>query len=192
MLKWNDTELSEQARYKVGPGFGDCHTLALSPIASHIAIGNVNGDDLSEWDFETNMMMPRYQSEDGLARRFTSAAFSRDGKRLVTTTTGGYFVVWDTSTRSQQKMFRAIPSGVGHVSSFSDDGTILMTASVPGTTDIPSAAKLWRVGDWSLIVDVCQDGRPKDSPMHLSSVAMSGSGATVALGDLNGNLYLWH
>ena len=105
-----------------------------------------------------------------------SAAFSKDGKWLVTGSRDNNARVWDVASG---KLLLLLSANSGTVESvaFSPDGTKVLTGS--------KTARMW-----SLTTDDPQQ-QTISAPAGITTFALAPDGKTILAGDVNGNTGLW-
>jgi WD40 repeat protein len=101
-----------------------------------------------------------------------SAAFSPDGRRIVTTSTDKTARIWDVATGSEIKVLRGHESSVTSAT-FSPDGTRIVTASEDGT------ARIWDVHlatmtTMNLLVETCRHRLPGLSKLSRDDMRLLG------------------
>jgi WD40 repeat protein len=116
------------------------------------------------------------RSFSGHTDSIISAAFSKDGKWLITGSRDNTARVWNTASG---KLLLLLSANAGQVNSvaFSPDGTQVLTGS--------DSARLW-----SLIVDNPQQ-QTLSASAGISTFALAPDGKSVLIGDVNGNNGLW-
>ena len=105
-----------------------------------------------------------------------SAAFSKDGKWLVTGSRDNNARVWDVASGKLVLLLSA-NSGMVDSVAFSPDGTKVLTGS--------NTARLWSItADDPLQQTI-------SAPAGISTFALAPDGKTILVGDVNGNTGLW-
>jgi WD40 repeat protein len=155
------------------PGDGDPRAEALSPDDRTIAVGREHATLVL--DATTGQTIAGPMVQDG---SITALAFSPDGTRVVTASSGDVAIIWDAATG------RAIAGPLTHQSSisfaaFSPDGTRVVTGSADKT------ARIWDAAT----------GRAMTGPLRhgddVAIAAFSPDGARVATGSADGTARIW-
>jgi WD40 repeat protein len=115
------------------------------------------------------------QSFSGHTDSIVSAAFSGDGKWLVTGSKDNTARVWEVASGKQTLLLSGNTSQVDSVA-FSPDGAKVLTGS--------NTARLWNItnDNQQLIVS---------APAGITASALAQDGKTIVIGDENGNTSLW-
>ncbi len=157
-----------QPRKDVNIGGG---TLALSPNGN-IFVTGVNPDATLR-DVSTGQVI---RTLSGHTDSVVSAAFSKDGKMVVTGSWDNNARVWDVASG---KLLLLLSANSGYVNSvaFSPDGTKVLTGS--------NTARLWSIA----VDDPMQ--QTISASAGISSFALSPDGKQIVIGDVKGNNGLW-
>jgi WD40 repeat protein len=121
---------------------------------------------------------PRLFVQAGHSARITSAAFSPDGRRVLTGSADKVAALWDVETGKQLQTFAGHTVTIAGVA-FSPDGTQVLTASWDTT------AKLWSAETGKQLRSFVGHSR------KLIGVAFSPDGRRVLTGSVDGTARLW-
>jgi WD40 repeat protein len=152
----------------VGMGGG---TLAISPDGRTFVTGI--SPEAKIRDVSSGQLL---HTLSGHTDSVTSAAYSKDGKWLVTGSRDNNARVWDTASG---KLLLLLSANSGMVDSvaFSPDGSTVLTGS--------NTARLW-----SITADDPQQ-QTISAPGGITTFALAPDGKTILAGDVNGNTGLW-
>ncbi|PKO19197.1 MAG: hypothetical protein CVU39_01205 [Chloroflexi bacterium HGW-Chloroflexi-10] len=159
----SDGQVSQDSR--VGGG-----TLAISPDG-RIAVSGIN-PTARIYDTSSGQEI---RSLSGHTDSVVSAAFSGDGKWLVTGSWDNTARVWEVATGKSMLLLSGRAFSTGAVA-FSPDGTKVLTGS--------NTARLW-----SITMDKQQ--QTISAPAGVTTFALSPDGNTILVGDVDGNTGLW-
>ena len=155
------------------PGAGKIAGVDLSPDGESAVTASTVGH---VWDISSR----ESQVLDGHGRRLTSASFSPDGERILTTSYDRSARVWDAQTGDPLVVFREHPGPV-FSGTFSPDGRLALTASgVPQSgVRAPGTAHVWRVDTGRTV----QTLRVRRSDINDASFSPDGSAVVTASDD---------
>ncbi|MBK7598906.1 MAG: PD40 domain-containing protein [Acidobacteria bacterium] len=163
-------------------------TIVFSTDGKHIL--TASGDASAKiWNAETGDLVNQFsmapsqvESESYNPANIESAAFSSDGKRIVTVTSDGAAQVWDASlTRQVIKIHGS--DGIIEDTFFSPDGKLLI---IVGTGDINNSILIWDWASQKQISQISAHIYGKDA-----SVSISPDNKWLLIKDTNFNAQIW-
>lgn len=163
---------------------GQITTLSFAPVGDLLASGAVNDNQIRLWDVSTGRSAGTLDGHTGWIR---SVAFSPDGTLLVSGSVDGIVKIWDVVRGETLHTFTSHTQIVNGVA-FAPDNAFVASASRDGSL------RVWDVQSGAL-----RDGyTPFETPQLPNSearfwttgVAFAPDGATVAVGSIDGTVYL--
>jgi WD40 repeat protein len=136
------------------------------------------GDVVKLWDARTGELVAELKTDDEQPIFYT-AAFSPDGKLVVTGRDNYSAEVWDAATGTFLRRLPHGPTGGVFAAAFAPDGKTLLTGSAD------NAASFWNPSTGELL------GPPLMHHTVVIAVAYSPDGKAVATGDAEQNVQLW-
>ncbi|MEF3272900.1 MAG: serine/threonine protein kinase [Chloroflexus sp.] len=162
---------------------GDVSALAFSPDGTILASGSQDDPVVRLWDVRNGRELAQLVGHEDWIR---SLAFSSDGRLLASGSADRTVRIWDVTQRETVMILRGHSDLLGNVA-FSPDGRRLASASRDGT------ARLWDLTSGRQINTFRFDA-PVDpnsnTPFWLTGIAFSPDGRQIAVGCINGNVYL--
>ncbi|MCS6888134.1 MAG: serine/threonine protein kinase [Chloroflexus sp.] len=162
---------------------GDVSALAFSPDGAILASGAQDDPVVRLWDARAGRELAQLSGHEDWIR---SLAFSPDGRLLASGSADRTVRIWDVASGQTLVVLRGHTDLIGNVA-FSPDGQRLASASRDGT------ARLWDVASGRQI-DAFRFNAPVDpqsnAPFWLTGIAFSPDGRQIAVGSINGNVYL--
>ncbi|WP_298821324.1 serine/threonine protein kinase [Chloroflexus sp.] len=162
---------------------GDVSSLAFSPDGAILASGAQDDPIVRLWDVRNGRELAQLRGHDDWIR---SLAFSPDGRLLASGSADRTVRIWDVDRRETLVILRGHTDFLGNIA-FSPDGQRLASASRDGT------ARLWDVVSGRQI-DTFRFSAPVDptsnTPFWLTGIAFSPDGRQIAVGSIDGNIYL--
>ncbi|WP_322493626.1 serine/threonine protein kinase [Chloroflexus sp.] len=162
---------------------GDVSALAFSPDGAILASGAQDDPVVRLWDIRNGRELAQLRGHEDWIR---SLAFSPDGRLLASGSADRTVRIWDVTSGQTLVVLRGHTDLLGNVA-FSPDGQRLASASRDGT------ARLWDVSSGRQI-DAFRFNAPVDpqsnTPFWLTGIAFSPDGRQLAVGSINGNVYL--
>jgi WD40 repeat protein len=116
------------------PVLGDAKAATFSPDGKQFLV--ISHGDVQLWDSRNGEVLGTLK---GHQNAISSAAFNRDGTRVVTTSVDRTIRIWDVATLAELYRIEVDTIHMRHAG-FSLDGTRIVT-----TSGSPPAAQLWRV-----------------------------------------------
>jgi WD40 repeat protein len=159
-------------------GGAEAYSLAFSPDGKTLAAtGGIDSASTYLWNVATASQIapPLTDPIPGVL----SAAFSPDGKLLVTGDNNGHTYLWRVATRKRIFSFTDPGTNGANSVAFSPDGKLLAVGDGNGHT------YLWDVATRKLTTLTDPDSK------RVNSVAFSPDGKLLVAGDNNGHTYLW-
>ncbi|MBC8352054.1 MAG: protein kinase [Planctomycetes bacterium] len=151
-------------------------SVAFSPVANQVAIGcDDEATYLRIWDLETQQPLRTLQ---GHTDAVTSASYSRDGKRLLTTSFDNTARIWNVDTGEQIRVLEGHSWWVWDAA-FSPDESQVATVSQDGT------AVVWTLADYTKSPAFTGHQGP------VYSVAFSPDGKNIVSGGYDKRALLW-
>ncbi len=152
-------------------GFAD---LAFSPDGQRFAVPGSGGVRVRET--ATGRLLAVFKGHAGQVR---SAAFSRDGARLVTAGADGTACVWPASPGDEPVLLEG-PANPLHRLVFNANGTRIAAVSSPAGSAAPSEIRVWDVSGRRLFLAAVPFGPGTEREVNLPAVALSADGRRVA------------
>jgi len=149
--------------------------MTATPSQSRIMTKAGSSPVLQLWDMASGQGMLTLNGGQGV---ITSAAFSADRTRIVTSSTAGELRVWDAIT-GQTLVFIAAHDGAASVATFSPDGTRIASAGSDGK------ARIWDAITGHLIMSL------SGHKNALLQVAFSADGTRLVSTSLDGAARIW-
>ncbi|HMO57806.1 MAG TPA: hypothetical protein PKC19_10635, partial [Roseiflexaceae bacterium] len=162
---------------------GKITTLAWSADGSLLASGASDDNDIRIWDTSSGSLVRTLRGHSGWIR---SLAFSPDGRTLASGSTDLSIRVWDATTGAALQTLTGhgnLPGGIA----FSPDGTQLVSASRDGTVRLWDVAAGSEVDGFNFQTAMSEDGMTR---YWATGVAFSPDGRILAVGSVDGNIYL--
>jgi serine/threonine protein kinase/WD40 repeat protein len=163
------------------PGMSDVTSAAFSPDSTTLATGGGYGDDHAYlWDAASGKLIATFTDPTpggAIQPEVDSVAFSPDAKTLVTGDGDGSAYLWNVATGGLIDTL-ADPGADAIRASFSPDGTTIATAA--------SSTQLWDAASGQ------QTFNAPGAGTEGSDIAFSPDGTILAVGNANGNTYLWN
>jgi WD40 repeat protein len=150
-----------------------CRAAAVSPDGRVAALGGVERTGL--WDLSTGRKLAEWR----VPAEVWAAAFSPDGRALVTGHADGSARLWEVPAGRPHGPALSHPSGMLHAVAFSPDGRLVATGGADGT------ARVWYAAT----------GKPVGPPLPhrgaVSAVAFQADARLLATGSGDGAVRLW-
>jgi WD40 repeat protein len=173
-----------------GPDSDGARTVAFAPNGTTLAVGyasaGTGAGSTYLWDTATGKVTAALPdpNNDGV----DAMAFSPNGTTLAVVDGNGRIYVWDTATEKITATLSDPNSGVVAAVAFSPSGTTLAVGDYNGNT------YLWDTTTWNVATTLTNPDNT--GPLDLANdtvdaVAFSPGGTTLAVGDSDGDTYLW-
>lgn len=159
------------------PGNSILTTSQLAFSADSRLLALAARDKVQVWSIQPLDLLREYE---GHADNVTSASFSPDGQKLVSTGLDRSIRIWDLQNTTSQSVIQVPAQMVTYA--FSPDGSMLATGSVDSTVTLWDVAS----GRPRLVLD-----EGEGPPYPITGVAFGPDGATLASGDYQ-EARLWH
>ena len=151
--------------------------VSYSLDGKYLASGDFDGN-VTIWDLETDnppLVLPRDGTE------LTSTKINRDGKYIYLTDITGSLEVWDLTTK---QLLPGYPKSL-HSEEAINDADLTVDGLFFVTTGEDSAARIIELATGEIIHEILLDGAG-------CGVAFNTDGSLVAIGDFDGNIYVWN
>jgi WD40 repeat protein/serine/threonine protein kinase len=162
---------------------GEVSSLVFSPDGAILASGAQDDPVVRLWDVRKGRELAQLAGHEDWIR---SLAFSADGRLLASGSADRTIRIWDVEKRQVVAVLRGHTDLLGNVA-FSPDGQRLASASRDGT------ARLWDVESGRQI-ETFRFSAPvnpeTNTPFWLTGIAFSADGRQIAVGSINGSVYL--
>lgn len=154
---------------------GSVYAVTFSPDAQRLASASGDGQvNVNVWEARSGKALLGFQP----AVKIWSAAFSRDGRRIVTGTHGLTATVWDADSGQAQLTLKGHTAHI-HAAVFSPDGRRIVTGSADQT------AKLWDAATGEELLTL------KGHSDWIYSVAFSPDGRRIVTGSGDHTIKIW-
>ncbi|KAE9401076.1 WD40 repeat-like protein [Gymnopus androsaceus JB14] len=166
---WDSCEMMIRVSYRIG-------FVALSPDGNKVVSGTYGGEIVYIWNVATGQQI---QKLIGHSQFVSSAAFSPDGKQVVTGSGDKTAIIWNVATGQQIQILKGHSGQVISVA-FSPDGKQVASGSADET------AMVWNVATGQRIKKL------KGRSSWVNSVAFSPDGKQVVSGSHNKTAHIWN
>ncbi len=162
---------------------GDVSSLVFHPDGTILASGSQDDPVVRLWDTRTGRELAQLRGHDDWIR---SLAFSADGRLLASGSADRTARIWDMTTNRALVTLRGHTDLLGNVA-FSPDGQRLASASRDGTARLWDVATGRQIDDFRFTAPVEPQSQ---TPFWLTGIAFSPDGRQIAVGSIDGNVYL--
>ena len=185
-------EFVELFRHRKPDIYNSLGFYAVSSDKRRMVVCEPNSAELPEYDTASGQVLRNISAPGTLNKRFTGAAFSPDGLRLVTSTVDGTVSLWDAKSGQVIRLIDKIGGSVTHDIRFLNQGKLLFVSRPMAEARRRSVVKFWDGKTFEPIVDIVSMlPLENDSSKTLTAVATSEDGARVVIGDSGGRVHIW-